>query len=229
MAETTLFERLNAPFKYDDYEYDSYGKKVYVKGQAVAERLNEVLGVGYWKYRPLPESIIVKDTGKKDKNGNKIFAVKVLVEFSFYNKELKEWIVFVDAGSQDLNAQMWEGDATKSAITDGMKKCASRIGVASDVYKGLIKAVNGKVVLPEHYRKYYEEKGWPWPNTTQTQSTRNQTISKIYELAKKIGYDKKSIDEKVKEEYGVSEVKFLKNDKLDHLLNRLEKAVKNLA
>lgn len=227
MAETTLFERLNAPFKYDDYEYDSYGKKVYVKGQAVAERLNEVLGVGYWKYRPLPESIIVKDTGKKDKNGNKIFAVKVLVEFSFYNKEIKEWITFVDAGSQDLNAQMWEGDATKSAITDGMKKCASRISVASDVYKGLIKAVNGKVVLPEHYRKYYEEKGWPWPNTTQpigkTYANSNRITEKQVEELEKL-IELKGVDKgKVLSFYKVKDITEMTQEQFQHCRNYLAK------
>lgn len=66
-------------------------------------------------------------------------------------------------------------------------------------------------------------------NEKNNKATRDEKINKIYELGNLIGYDKKSIDEKVKEEYGVSEVKFLKNDKLDVLLARLEKAVKKLA
>lgn len=53
---------------------------------------------------------------------------------------------------------MNEGDATKSAITDGMKKCASRLGIASDLYKGLITWDKQKqcIQVPEHYYSYYE-------------------------------------------------------------------------
>src|SRR5690606_16948404 len=55
---------------------------------------------------------------------------------------------------------MNEGDATKSAITDGMKKCASRLGVASDLYKGLITWDKQRqcVQIPEPYYSYYESK-----------------------------------------------------------------------
>lgn len=158
--EQSLYERLSAPFPYCAYEYDEDKERVYVSGQAVADRLNEVLGVGFWRYEPIEGSIEVEETGRQNKYNEEIKAVTLLVNFQFYNSELKQWISFVDAGSQDLNKRMGKGDAIKSAITDGMKKCASRIGVASDVYKGKIKAYKGRVILPENYRAYYEEKGW---------------------------------------------------------------------
>lgn len=156
-----IFDKLNAPFRYEDYEVNKDDGRVYVKGQAVTERLNEVLGVGYWKYEPITESIKVIDTGRKNKHNQPIKKMFLLVKFSFFNKETGEWINLVDAGSQDMNKMMEEGDATKSAITDGLKKCASRIGVASDLYKGEFQITkDNKVLLPARYKKYYEEKGW---------------------------------------------------------------------
>jgi hypothetical protein len=159
--DATLFEQLNKPFAYKDYEYNSNDERVYVNGQVVAERLNEVLGVGYWSYKPVEGTIEVIDTGKTDKNKEPIRMLSLLVEFRFYNKEIQQWVIFEDAGSQKMNARMLAPDATKSAITDGLKKCASRIGVASDLYAGRITTdSSGTVILPWTYREYYDNKGW---------------------------------------------------------------------
>lgn len=140
-----------------DYQYDSFGDRCYISGQAVTERLNEVLGVGFWKYRGLydTEKMVQEPNGKSNR-------IKIYVEFSFYNHDLQEWITLTDVGSEQIKPGMNEGDATKSAITDGMKKCASRIGVASDLYKGLITWDKQKqmIVIPESYRRYYEQMGW---------------------------------------------------------------------
>lgn len=158
----SLFARLNAPFPYADYHYDSFGGRCYISGQAVTERLNEVLGVGFWKYVGLYETEkIVQDGNSKN------YRVKIYVEFSLYNAELKEWITFIDVGSEQVKAGMNEGDATKSAITDGMKKCASRIGVASDLYKGMIRwdRQEQRIVVPERYEAYYVTQGWIEPLT----------------------------------------------------------------
>ncbi|MHA7965810.1 Rad52/Rad22 family DNA repair protein [Paenibacillus sp. CAU 1782] len=113
----TLFDRLNAPFPYSEYHYDSFGDRCYISGQSITERLNQVLGVGYWKYEGLHETEKILH----DPNG-KNARVKIYVRFSFYNSELQEWITFIDTGSEQIKPGMNEGDATKSAITDGMKK-----------------------------------------------------------------------------------------------------------
>jgi|GEM_PF-6125469 len=164
----TLFSHLNAPFPIHSYQYDSFGQRCYVSGQSVIERLNEVFGVGFWKYRGLHETekIIEDPSGKSPR-------VKIYVEFSFYNPDLKEWITFIDAGSEQVKPGMNEGDATKSAITDGMKKCASRLGVASDIYNGLITwdKQAQMIVLPESYQDYYEQKGWVTPKKIAPSST----------------------------------------------------------
>jgi len=154
---TSLFERLNAPFPYCEYQYDSFGDRCYISGQAITERLNEVFGVGYWRYEGLygTEKIIQDLNGKNPR-------VKIYIQFSFYNMELQEWITFIDTSSEQVKPGMNEGDATKSAITDGMKKCASRIGVASDLYKGKVTwdKQRNAIVVPDHYEKYYLERGW---------------------------------------------------------------------
>lgn len=179
--ETSLFQRLNAPFAYSDYQYDSFGDRCYISGQSITERLNEVLGVGFWKYEGLygTEKIVQEPNGKNTR-------VKMYVQFSFFNIELREWITFVDVGSEQVKPGMNEGDATKSAITDGMKKCASRIGVASDLYKGLIKWDKQQqvIVMPDHYDLYYEERGWIvkpvelTPLSSSSNGTKNTTSNK---------------------------------------------------
>jgi hypothetical protein len=161
VEQLPLFSRLNAPFPIHSYQYDSFGQRCYVSGQSITERLNEVLGVGFWKYQGLhsTEKLIEDPSGKPPR-------VKIYVEFSFYNPDLKEWITFIDCGSEAVKPGMNEGDATKSAITDGMKKCASRLGVANDIYHGLISwdKQAQMIVLPETYQDYYEQKGWATPN-----------------------------------------------------------------
>lgn len=157
IQQTTLFSRLNAPFPLQTYKYDSFGQRCYISGQAVTERLNEVFGVGFWKYQGLynTEKMI-------DDQGGKLPRVKIFVEFSFYNQDLKEWIIFIDTGSEQIKPGMHEGDATKSAITDGMKKCASRIGVASDLYNQLVTwdKQTQRIVVPEWYQQYFVQMGW---------------------------------------------------------------------
>lgn len=231
-----LFEKLNTPFEYCAYKYDKDNDNIYIKGQAVAERLNEVLGVGYWKYSPVPDSIELFDTGRTNKYKEKILNINVLVEFSFYNKDLKEWITFTDAGSQDLNKKMGKGDGTKSAITDALKKCASRIGVASDLYKGMITQRSGTVILPASYKEYYESKGWkgvfegekitaPSGGTGGTTKTLSEKqIARLYAIGLSKGFSRSKIDKSVKKDYGVTEPKLLTKQQYDELVERLEKA-----
>lgn len=192
----TLFDRLNAPFPYSEYHYDSFGDRCYISGQSITERLNQVLGVGYWKYEGLHETEKILH----DPNG-KNARVKIYVRFSFYNSELHEWISFTDAGSEQIKAGMNEGDATKSAITDGMKKCASRIGVGSDLYKGLITFDKQRqaIVVPDHYDQYYQEQGWKSPNAqTRNPSPTTQRSSQKTALANKLKGKPTAIQTKIK-------------------------------
>lgn len=94
--------------------------------------------------------------------------------------------------------------AIKSAISDGMKKCSSWLGVGSHVYRGEVKAIlpnrckdkiarnreynyfiqalgldegdhyHGLAVLPDSFRKFYEEKGWTGLFRSDVRTFRNQ-------------------------------------------------------
>ncbi|WP_028550001.1 Rad52/Rad22 family DNA repair protein [Paenibacillus sp. UNC451MF] len=193
---TSLFQKLNAPFPYSEYQYDSFGDRCYISGQSITERLNEVLGVGYWKYEGLyeTEKIIQEPNGKSSR-------VKMYVRFSFFNSELQEWITFIDSGSEQIKPGMHEGDATKSAITDGMKKCASRIGVGSDLYKGKITwdKQRQSIIVPENYEQYYRDKGWESKSTipSQPQSPNNRTNKKS-ELTDKLKNKTSAIQNQIK-------------------------------
>lgn len=194
---TSLFQRLNAPFPYSEYQYDSFGDRCYISGQAITERLNEVFGVGYWRYEGLhtTERIIQDSNGKNPR-------VKMYVQFSFYNVELQEWITFIDAGSEQVKPGMNEGDATKSAITDGMKKCASRIGVASDLYKGLISWDKQRqaIIVPDHYQQYYQNRGWIAPKKADSppSPTRINQTSKKSVLTDKLKNKSSAIQNQIK-------------------------------
>ena len=246
MSET-LFDQLNAPFPYSDYEYDKDNDRVYIKGQAVAERLNRILGVGYWSYKPVEGTVKTVDTGRKNRQGEPIVTMTLLVEFSFYNKELEQWITFTDAGSQDLNKRMGHGDGTKSAITDGMKKCASRIGVASDLYKGKIgvkkdpKApMGGWVVLPVSYKEYYEEKGWLGrfenPEQGQNHDNSNRPEKMVTDKQKeqiKVQSRKADMDDDVlikvlRKHYKKQAVDDLTEKQAEHLIGKIEEHLKTL-
>lgn len=205
-----LFNQLNAPFPYEDYEVNDDDGRVYIKGQAVAERLNQVLGVGFWRYEPVYESIKTVDTGRKNSSGQPVQKICLLVKFSFYNKELNEWVSFVDAGSQDMNRRMEEGDATKSAITDGLKKCASRIGVASDLYMGKFAARGKMVLLPASYKEYYKQRGWHGifigDNTGNQTGQTNTNANKPNKTTQ--SNTPKSPLQQLKEEFGVADKLF---------------------
>lgn len=192
----TLFDRLNAPFPYSEYHYDSFGDRCYISGQSITERLNQVLGVGYWKYEGLHETEKILN----DPNG-KNARVKIYVRFSFYNSELQEWIAFTDTGSEQIKPGMNEGDATKSAITDGMKKCASRIGVGSDLYKGLITFDKQRqaIIVPDHYDQYYQEQGWKSPRSQNHKPpSPSQRSSQKTALANKLKGKPTAIQTKIK-------------------------------
>lgn len=186
MSEKSLSvsEQLNLPFEYNEYGVN-YDGAAYVGQQSMVDRLNEVLGFENWELEPL-EIKVNMDT----------HSVSVLAKLNVYDAAKDRWISRTQYGNDTMTILQGETepraqaieDAKKSAVSDSLKKCASWLGCASDVFKGKVKAIKAKksdksenplyialvqkfglnpynfpqglVILPESYRSYYEEKNW---------------------------------------------------------------------
>ncbi|MFS0557482.1 Rad52/Rad22 family DNA repair protein [Brevibacillus sp. 179-C9.3 HS] len=175
---STLSDKLNLPFSYDEYGVN-YEGKVYISAQSVVERLNEVIGMLNWEMELL--SIDVNQDYK---------SVSILGELRIYDQDRDRWVSRRQFGNDTMTIKRDESDPTgqafedakKSAMTDALKKCASWFGVASDVYSSRLSAIskkhstyqtvlkhfnlqpesheNGIVVLPDTYRDYYQSMSW---------------------------------------------------------------------
>lgn len=112
-------------------ERPSSGKGPSLTGVEVAyvvERMNKVFGfcgLG-WKFE-IVEHPALRDSGKT------IHCV-VRVAVNLIGVGWCEWVY--SYGQSQVNAYLSGGDAAKSAISDGIKKAVSYMGVALDVYKG---------------------------------------------------------------------------------------------
>jgi hypothetical protein len=177
-TSSELFNTLNLPFRYEDYSVN-YEGQAYIGQQNIADRLNEVLGIFNWELE-LKEINVNMET----------FSVSVLGCLRAYDEEGKRWITRTQYGNDTMTIKTGETepraqaieDAKKSAISDALKKCASWIGVASDVYQGKIGVIrsndtryypilrkyglsndqfkNGVPVLPDFYKEYYQKQDW---------------------------------------------------------------------
>lgn len=179
-SSQSLSDQLNQPFSYDEYGVN-YEGQVYISAQSVVERLNEVLGVLNWELEPLTIDI-----------NQDLKSVSILAELRIFDVDRERWVTRRQYGNDTMTIKRDETeptgqafeDAKKSALTDALKKCASWIGVASDVYSSRLSAItrkknepayttvlnhfglnrqdydNGVVVLPDSYKGYYEENGW---------------------------------------------------------------------
>ncbi|WP_150274103.1 Rad52/Rad22 family DNA repair protein [Paenibacillus tepidiphilus] len=171
-----LFNQLNAPFPYEEYRINQNGY-VYVRPQATSDRLNQVLGPHGWKLEVVSQDIDMK-----------LFTVSIFGKLSI-KADNGEWIdkcqfgdaiMYTEEGETQPQAQAIL-DAKKIALSDCLKKCASLIGVASDLYNGRITAIlkstveyakvvraidepnfkfdKGIVVIPDDLKPYYEKNG----------------------------------------------------------------------
>lgn len=89
-----------------------------IKTIYVIERLNQVFGLGGWKYTP---EIVESDPAQK------MVVMKVTVTVPKYGVE------FTQYGGNDNDDR---GDAYKGAITDAISKIGGYLGIGIDVYKG---------------------------------------------------------------------------------------------
>jgi len=95
---------------------------------AVIDRLNEVFGVGGWKWET--EYIQCHPWTQKTKNGERAMymsAVKGILSIESYQIHIEQ---FGGSSNDDM------GDALKGGSTDALTKCASYLGIGASIYKG---------------------------------------------------------------------------------------------
>jgi hypothetical protein len=128
MTDQEVYSKLTASFPSDAYSVDSSRgfDLTSVKAQYVVERLNEVFGFMNWthtgEYKEVEDGVLFLGTLSVTVNG------KTNTQFApGFSKDKKNL-----------------GDAYKGAKTDSLSKSASMIGVANDVFKGLVSAKDVK-------------------------------------------------------------------------------------
>ena len=145
-----LFNQLNEPFAYEEYKanYEGYST---VGPQSIADRLNQVLGIYNWEHDI-----------RECKEDRELFTVSVLGLLKVRDPENGEWVSRTQFGDKRIQKKNEMDqptpqaflDGKKAAVSDSLKKCAALFGVASDVYKGRIKAVKAKNSNGESNKMY---------------------------------------------------------------------------
>lgn len=117
----SLAERLAEPFASQEVKWKAQVVRsnralavAYIDARAVEDRLDAIFGVDGWQdaYHPLP-------------NGNVVCKLRVRIN--------NDWIEKSDVGSQ--SDQPDEGDRTKSAFSDALKRTAVKLGIGRYLYR----------------------------------------------------------------------------------------------
>lgn len=128
--KVNIGKELKADFPKEAYSKDtSRGFELTsIKAAYIIERLNDVFGLcgAGWKYK--------YGEFTQSEKGEVLVSVKL-----GYKKEDGEWSepIVSEGGKKPVNDNIT--DARKSAVTDGITKAASMLGVGHEAFKGLIK------------------------------------------------------------------------------------------
>lgn len=99
-----------------------------IKAIYVVERMNDVFGVGTWRYK----------VEKISENGEGMVVVKVIYEIPEYDIYYESFGGNDNGGQANKNFDL--GDAYKGATTDALTKIGSYLEIGIDVFKGKSKA-----------------------------------------------------------------------------------------
>jgi len=195
---------------------------VYVKTSWVIAKLNEIFGLG-WDFEILEQTpveiavklkqIIVK--GKltaKDKFG------RTISKTQFGSAEVK----FLKGCPRDIEHIVDIADDYKAAASDALKKCASMLGIALDVYSGEFTPDDVKEGKPENIvdtdviKHEKPEEEWKF-------AISNKQLKFLWSLAKQKGLDEESVHKIIKDAWGYESVKDLKSrQEFDDLLDFID-------
>ena len=122
MTELSVYDRLSAPFDHTFTDVRGGVSLEYVTGEQVVSRLNDVLGVTGWSFRILEHGI------NADADETWVLAEltasidgQTIVRHQFGSDKIQR--------SRSTGSILDIGFDLKSAATDGLKKCASLLGV----------------------------------------------------------------------------------------------------
>lgn len=220
-----LYAALAAPFPEEAIErtdrattgrgYDTTG----IKYQYLADRFNEVLGVGGFRTdRTIAVKAITTAKGRP--------AFEAVAEVRL---ELGEWIdgefiTIAQAWGDGGHTGMSEADARKGAYTNGFKKAAAFLGPGREAYRGTI---DDDALAVEHAEPVPPRTSTSTPTAHSSRNqvasphvdsvvqadqraaspTRNRLSSKQYaalrSLARAAGYDDRGFNDNVRRKYGV--------------------------
>lgn len=124
-----------------------------IKSIYITERLNEAFGVGSWTFK---SKIINENEGAP--------VVYVTLKIPKYGIKLSQYGGNDNGGTKNPSYDL--GDAYKGAMTDGISKIASYLGIGADVYKGKQKATNGNT-------NSYKDNGKKWLNESDVKEWQN--------------------------------------------------------
>ena len=154
MSDNEVYDRLREPFEEAAYSADnSRGFELTsIKANYVFERLNEVFGLcgQGWRYAHSPFEVYDNEVTTEialqwkhpdpDDGDGPIEWDNMVGHWRRVEGTGWSAPIFSPGGKQIIKGRLT--DARKSAITDGITKAASIIGVGSDVFKGLVRVGN---------------------------------------------------------------------------------------
>ena len=122
--EQEQIEQLNEPLP--DWAVKPHPTKTYlstINPMAIIDRLNEVFGLGAWKYQTEPVNFVESNNEKT----NSFAVVKGTLIIEDLGIHLEQF-----GGNDNKDV----GDAYKGASTDALTKIASYLGIGASIYKG---------------------------------------------------------------------------------------------
>ncbi len=238
-----IYQQLAAPFpehaiqrtegKLTGRGYDTSG----IGYQFIANRLNEVLGVGGWRAH---RTVVVKEVTRA--NGRPAFEAIADITLELGSWENGDFMVFAESLADGGHLASSEADARKGAYTNAFKKAAAFFGVGRQAYEGSLdddnlpgeQASEGVVIsslpMPRSASPASQPAQLPAaPQVTQPPraapaSSRNRLTAKqlgaIQAIARKLGYDPQGLRAFVKQQFG-AQPEFLTRDQASKLISAM--------
>jgi hypothetical protein len=245
-----IYQQLAAPFpehaiqrtqgKLTGRGYDTSG----IGYQFVANRLNEVLGVGGWRAH---RTVVVKEVTRA--NGRPAFEAIADITLELGSWENGDFMVFAESLADGGHLASSEADARKGAYTNAFKKAAAFFGVGRQAYEGSLDDDNVSAepggdgftvsTLPTQHpppasapailgqvphQAVQQAAQQARPAQAPTAPSRNRLTSKqlgaIQAIARKLGYDPQGLRAFVKQQFG-AQPEFLTRDQASKLISAM--------